>query len=127
LTQLATTLSRDMLLGWYVYKLRNAEGEVIYVGRSGNICARLGSHVRDTRWGADVDAVDVERVADELAAHDRESALIEEFQPKHNQHGRNGHAVRRPGTCCHLLRRDGTCSEDCRYQARTFGGPGYPH
>lgn len=70
--------------GYFVYILRGANGEVLYVGQSSNILARLGTHLGDTKKQPHVHRVSLIRCADARAMSAAERRLIRTHQPLWN-------------------------------------------
>lgn len=73
--------------GFFVYLLRDAAGEVIYVGQSTNVLSRLGSHLNDRTKRRRVDRIDLIECSDRRQMDDVESRLISEYQPDLNVRG----------------------------------------
>lgn len=77
----------------FVYRLHDAEGEVLYVGLSKNVASRLRAHIRDVQRGNEAKAQWLPQVRDIsmvgplawLEALDRERDEIERLQPIGNQ------------------------------------------
>lgn len=73
-----------------VYRCLNAAGEVIYVGVTSGLNARLGRHKKVSPWWSEVDVVRYGPFLPRPEAEDMETELIDLIQPKHNTNGRNG-------------------------------------
>jgi hypothetical protein len=69
-----------------IYFLRNAAGEVLYIGCTYNLRSRLYNIRRNKLWWSDVADLRFYDVPEELAA-DEEQAAISHFRPLHNQQG----------------------------------------
>lgn len=67
-----------------VYRCYDAEGELLYVGCTGKLRARLWQHAKGKPWWADVIAVDLEDYADRADALEAEAAAIGAEAPLHN-------------------------------------------
>ena len=71
--------------GFFVYCLWD-DDEVIYVGQSRNLCARLGTHMQDDRFGS-VDNVSYVQCANAQEMCSLEAFLIARWQPISNTKG----------------------------------------
>jgi hypothetical protein len=71
-------------VGFYVYCLWNADGDVIYVGQSTNIFSRLGQHAKNPQKAAEITRVTLTRCPDQKSMDRIERALIVRMQPKLN-------------------------------------------
>jgi hypothetical protein len=74
--------------GFYVYLLWAVQGDdaPVYVGRSGNILARLGTHLGDAGKRPGIGWVTLIRCTSELAMVRREAELIRKYRPSWNRH-----------------------------------------
>src|SRR5206468_10424710 len=80
-----------------VYMHKNAEGEVIYVGKARNLRNRVGSYLvgrgaRDTKTMSlinEIDSIDFVTTNNELQAILLQKNLIKTNQPRHNNHLRD--------------------------------------
>lgn len=70
---------------FYVYVLRNAAGEIVYVGQSHNVFGRVGAHVKDVDKGAEVDTIQLIECTSAGHMDYLERALIYEWAPKFNR------------------------------------------
>lgn len=68
-----------------VYVCRNADGEVIYVGQTGDWKSRRTSHRRKSEWWCEVADVRLRIVNDPYRRLGIELALIAELSPRHNK------------------------------------------
>ena len=68
----------------FVYTLRDADENVLYVGCTWNIASRLAQHTYSKGWWADVVYIDVQRFPDQAIALDNERGLIRQYSPRHN-------------------------------------------
>lgn len=77
-----------------VYIARDASGQVLYVGSSGDISSRLLSHKVASVWWDE--AATIERIATDSRhmAYHRERQLIKELDPPHNRMSRGPTALR---------------------------------
>jgi hypothetical protein len=105
-------------LGHYVYRLWDADGRCLYVGRVGEtvprrVSTRLSAHRREQSWWPDVARIDVAVLPDAEATWAEERAQVGQHDPVHNVRLRrrcaNGHDVTSPGA----RGGDGECRE-CR-------------
>lgn len=82
----------------YVYLLRNAEGEIVYIGQAGNVAQRLRTHYhaatkgahreirrRTLEWLPSVRDVEVRGPFHPCDIHAVERGLIEQYQPRGNR------------------------------------------
>ncbi len=74
--------------GFYVYLLwaAGADDVPVYVGRSGNILARLGTHLGNPEKRAGVGWITLIRCTSEAAMVRREGELIRKYRPAWNRH-----------------------------------------
>jgi len=68
-----------------LYKHKNAEGHIIYVGVAKNIGARSAQHLGNSEWQAEIASIDVEWYKNSLLAELMEIKLIKSLRPKHNR------------------------------------------
>lgn len=68
----------------YVYRLRDAEGVLLYVGCSRDPATRLLAHESDQPWGHLIHSQDVEGPFDRDVALARETAAISSERPRFN-------------------------------------------
>lgn len=73
--------------GFYVYVLRDAQAEVVYVGQSRNVFGRVGDHTKDVDKGPEVETVQLIpcETAEQMCA--LELSLIREWKPRFNTVG----------------------------------------
>lgn len=67
-----------------VYKHYDSDGNLIYVGVTGNALTRIRTHIRDSRWFDLVNEIKIEKFDNADAAIAREKQLIEENKPVFN-------------------------------------------
>jgi predicted GIY-YIG superfamily endonuclease len=67
-----------------VYRLYDAERNLLYVGITNNVRARFRWHASNQPWWLSVADVESEEVASREEAIDRELALINALRPRHN-------------------------------------------
>ncbi|HUZ52658.1 MAG TPA: GIY-YIG nuclease family protein [Streptosporangiaceae bacterium] len=74
--------------GFYVYLLWQVQDDTtpVYVGQSGNILARLGTHLGNTEKRAGIGWVTLIRCTSERAMMRREADLIRKYRPAWNKH-----------------------------------------
>jgi len=77
--------SRCETAGWFMYRCRDNNGLLLYIGSSGNLYLRFKNHARNTPWWPDV--ADIEKVPypseAEARAAERHAILAE--SPLHNK------------------------------------------
>ena len=73
-----------------IYVVRNAAGDVIYVGCTYDLASRMASH-RYAPWWSEKATVETETRPDLYTALTRESELIREFDPPFNYIGTSRH------------------------------------
>lgn len=73
--------------GFFVYILVSRTGEPLYVGRSGNVLARLGQHMTDPKKRSQVEHIALIRCDTEEAMAATEHRLIVELLPPWNTLG----------------------------------------
>jgi len=67
-----------------IYKHKNKNGEIIYVGISNNAHNRAARHLSSSEWREEIDSIDVQWMPNRLIAEIKEIELIKELRPKHN-------------------------------------------
>ena len=67
-----------------IYKHKNKDGEIIYVGISNNAHNRAARHLSTSEWREEIDSIDVQWMPNRLIAEVKEIELIKELRPKHN-------------------------------------------
>lgn len=67
-----------------LYRLVRADGQLLYVGISSNPIERWRKHARKKPWWAQVDRIDVEWIATNWDALDREREVIKDERPLYN-------------------------------------------
>lgn len=67
-----------------VYRFRDANGRLLYVGRSLNALERIDTHRTHLDWWDQVVSINVEHFATRDEASDAERAAVFAEQPKHN-------------------------------------------
>lgn len=67
-----------------VYQLLDRDAQVIYVGSSSWVFARLGQHAKSKDWWSQVCGISVESFATKMEMLNRERALIEMINPIYN-------------------------------------------
>src|SRR5919199_3498556 len=98
------------MAGGYVYVAWDASGNVLYVGSTTSIRARLSEHRRNARWGRLQAAVDYREFSQERTARAVEGHLICELDPPFNRCNGRDHLGRRcTGRRCTRLRREAVC------------------
>jgi hypothetical protein len=88
----AVSLSPDMLViteRHAVYRCYSDQGELLYIGTSGNLGKRLATHAEKV-WFLQVRGITLEWYADELTALNAERRAIHVECPKYNVQHRNG-------------------------------------
>lgn len=73
-----------------LYRLKDATGEIIYIGISSNWPTRLTAHATSQQWWSEVRSVDIERYPTWEAARDAERFAIATEQPLFNQRAGGG-------------------------------------
>jgi len=68
-----------------LYKHKNADGHIIYVGVAKNIGARSAQHLDNSEWQAEIASIDVEWYENSLLAELMEIKLIKSLRPKYNR------------------------------------------
>lgn len=72
------------LRSFYVYVIRDQDGEIAYIGQSRNVFSRVGSHVMNEARALDCHTVQLIPCQSEQAMCDIEKALISHHKPRHN-------------------------------------------
>lgn len=70
-----------------VYRLRDAEGTLLYIGVSNTAMQRLSQHASSKGWWTQVARVDVEHFGSKLEAELAEAVAISNEKPLHNVRG----------------------------------------
>lgn len=70
----------------FVYRLYDAQAELIYVGLTGNVGLRIGQHAAQKAWWNEVSGIEVDVHKTRRDAERAESELIRSHAPKHNTH-----------------------------------------
>ena len=68
-----------------LYKHKDAQGNIIYVGVAKNIGARSAQHLHNSEWQAEIASIDVEWYKNSLLAELMEIKLIKSLRPKYNR------------------------------------------
>lgn len=68
-----------------VYVLRDSEGEVIYVGQTIDLGARLRHHRSNQAWGSEIASVETYPMADRCEAELAERQFIADLSPRYNE------------------------------------------
>lgn len=68
-----------------LYKHKNADGHIIYVGVAKNIGARSAQHLNNSEWQTEIASIDVEWHDNALMAEIMEIKLIKSLRPKYNK------------------------------------------
>ena len=68
-----------------LYKHKNADGHIIYVGVAKNIGARSAQHLNNSEWQTEIASIDVEWHDNSLMAELMEIKLIKSLRPKYNK------------------------------------------
>jgi len=68
----------------FVYRLYAADGTLLYVGSTGNLLGRLGSHAADKIWASRVVSVRVEAFTERDAALQAEREAVRREKPAQN-------------------------------------------
>ena len=77
-----------------IYKHKNKDGEIIYVGISNNAHNRAARHLSTSEWREEIHSIDVQWMPNRLIAEIKEIELIKELRPKHNvMHNNDEHVV----------------------------------
>lgn len=67
-----------------LYRLFDKEGHLLYVGIGHSALVRLGAHLREKPWSADVAHAEIEHYDSRSAAEDAEREAIRAEKPLHN-------------------------------------------
>lgn len=76
-----------------LYRCFDKDGGLVYVGISGAVSSRLGSHKSASAWFKFVVRIEIERFPDRAAAEEAERAAIATEEPQYNIRGRWGNGV----------------------------------
>ena len=99
-----------------VYRCFTDQGELLYIGETGDLAKRLGDHAKKL-WFAQVRGITLEWYADELDALNAERRAIHVEHPKYNVIHRNATVLSSPKPQARGARQPAR-----RPQARTFDG-----
>ena len=104
-----------------VYRLRNVDGELLYVGCSGNLSRRLGQHKQLKAWWSEVVQLEITKYPGKAVAREVELQAIHEESPKYNVRGRPQPRLHRT---CVALRGDQKAwlVAEAKKQGRSVGG-----
>jgi len=78
-----------------VYRLYDADGNLLYVGTTNNLERRMASHRHDKQWWSDVADVETETVASATEAAEAERNQIHTLEPLHNAKHSGSYAEKR--------------------------------
>ena len=67
-----------------VYRFKDAEGQLLYIGRSSNMVQRLMLHESQAPWFGQVQSITVEHFTDMPTARDAEREAIYSEAPRYN-------------------------------------------
>jgi len=70
-----------------VYRFYDRAGELLYVGLSCSIAARVGAHRHEHGWWSEVKWIEVEHLPSRDAAAQQEKRLIAWLVPRYNRNG----------------------------------------
>lgn len=104
-----------------LYKLRSSSGELLYVGLSLNVGARLTQHKQSKDWWHAVARVDLQHYATRLEALTAEERSIRMERPTHN-FVHNGQAFSKPKAMPRRCRRCRGSGSVAKYRNRRDGG-----
>lgn len=68
----------------WLYRIYGTEGELLYVGITRNLPARLAQHAREQSWGLEIRDVIARWYPDEASADAAETEAVRAEQPRHN-------------------------------------------
>lgn len=68
-----------------VYLLLDADGEILYVGQSGDVPSRVRTHRRQQKWRAAIDAVKAYPLGDPDDRLTLETLIFLRYRPPHNR------------------------------------------
>lgn len=68
-----------------IYKHKNKDGEIIYVGVSDSAHNRSAQHLSTSKWREEIATIDVEWVPNRLIAEVKEIQYIKELRPRYNK------------------------------------------
>lgn len=71
-------------INYWVYVVRSADGDPLYVGMTGSVTARLKAHRSQAPWWAIDNRIELILAADRASASDLERSTIEALRPAHN-------------------------------------------
>lgn len=80
--------------GTWLYRMHDTHGDLLYIGISGALGARMDLHRTDKPWWPDVDHVIATMVGQEHIALDLERAAIRAEMPRHNRRSKPGAIVK---------------------------------
>lgn len=83
-TDLAVRGELDPLRQFVVYRMYDAQGILLYVGKTGAVTSRLAAHMRTQPWADQIARVEYIKCVSEQAALAVERYLIEVLTPRHN-------------------------------------------
>lgn len=69
----------------YLYKFRDAHGELLYIGSTGQLPTRLAAHAKNQAWWPQVAHMDITAHATVEQARGAEKAAIRREAPRHNR------------------------------------------
>jgi len=73
-----------------IYKHKNKDGKIIYVGIATSAMQRSMQHLNTSDWKEEIATIDVEWVPNRLIAEVKEIELIKELRPKYNKMHNDG-------------------------------------
>ena len=122
--------------GYAVYRLYSGDGQLLYVGFTGQLNFRFGDHAKKF-WFTQVRGITLEWYVDELDARNAERRAIHVEHPKYNIQHRNGtlqHSSRNPARqtpapasrILHSLPRDEAARQARQLYQESLQGPGEP-
>jgi hypothetical protein len=85
-----------------LYRIYNADTELLYVGVSHSVLRRLDEHLTAKPWWPAVAWISVEHFADRFVAEAAESLAIREERPKYNVHAATPRRVVEYSDCLSL-------------------------
>jgi predicted GIY-YIG superfamily endonuclease len=68
----------------WLYRIYGTEGELLYVGITRNLSARLAQHAREQSWGLEIRDVIARWYPDEASADAAETEAVRAEEPRHN-------------------------------------------
>jgi excinuclease ABC subunit C len=69
----------------WLYRLYDAAGALLYIGRTRNLLDRVEQHARQHAWGAEIASVTAQLYASEAEVKRAEPAAIAAENPRHNR------------------------------------------